>query len=92
MWTAKWGQLAAVGASIRVPRRASVAPLGHDAAVPFTGNEAKPALLDEVANIEKHKATWTLIGVLAGAAGGLLVVPARAHLRATAAESGGDHQ
>jgi hypothetical protein len=44
--------------------------------VPFTGDDAKPALLDEVANIEKHQAT--LIGVLAGAAGGLLVAPVAA--------------
>jgi hypothetical protein len=43
--------------------------------VPFTGDDAKPALLDEIANIEKHQATWTLIAVLTGAAGGLLVAP-----------------
>lgn len=42
--------------------------------MPFTPDTAKPALLDEVATIEKHQALLTLIGASVGAAG-LVVAP-----------------
>jgi hypothetical protein len=43
--------------------------------MPFTPDTAKPALLAEVATIEKHQALWTLIGALVGATAGLVVAP-----------------
>jgi len=53
--------------------------------VPFTEDTAKPALLDEIATIEKQQAVWTLIGALTGAVAGFVVAPIAAGIAGPAA-------
>jgi hypothetical protein len=64
---------------------AAVSTFKQNARVPFTGDDAKPALLDEVAEIEKKQALWVLIGALTGFGAGLVVAPLAAVIGGPAA-------